>query len=341
MKIIENVSLKKLHTFGIDIKAHYWAEFAQVEELQNLLKEYAHVPYLLMGEGSNLLFTQDFEGIVLHNCIKGITWQEKIVDTEHHSFQVVRVGAGENWHNFVLYCLENDLYGLENLSLIYGTVGAAPMQNIGAYGREVKHFIHKVHAYHLPTGEMHIIDNETCQFGYRSSIFKTSHKGQYCITAVDFILPTQPSLHIAYGDIQRTLEEMNIAQPTPQDVSRAVIHIRQNKLPNPAEIGNAGSFFKNPEITQEEWQELVSKYPNCPSYPSQEGLVKIPAGWLIEQAGWKGYRRQDAGVHAKQALVLVNYAQATGKEIWYLAQDIQQDVLEKFGVRLIPEVNII
>ncbi|TAE15763.1 MAG: UDP-N-acetylmuramate dehydrogenase, partial [Bacteroidetes bacterium] len=215
-------------------------------------------------------------------------------------------------------------------------------QNIGAYGVEVKQYITQVRAYHLPTGELHTISREDCAFGYRSSIFKTTAKGQYCITAVEFVLPTVPNLQLAYGDIQKTLESWGIASPTPQDVSRAVVHIRQSKLPNPAEIGNAGSFFKNPEIPKTQWEALQVRFPSLPSYPTtQADMVKVPAGWLIEQAGWKGYRLGDAGVHAKQALVLVNYGNATGSQIWQLAQDIQQDVLEKFGIKLQAEVNLV
>jgi UDP-N-acetylmuramate dehydrogenase len=216
------------------------------------------------------------------------------------------------------------------------------MQNIGAYGVEVKRYISQVNAYHLPTGELHALSKEDCAFDYRSSIFKTTAKGQYCITSVEFALPTVPNLQLAYGDIQKTLESWGISSPTPQDVSRAVIHIRQSKLPNPAEIGNAGSFFKNPEIPKTQWEALQVRFPSLPSFPTaQKDMVKIPAGWLIEQAGWKGYRVGDAGVHAKQALVLVNYGEATGKQIWHLSQDIQQDVLEKFGVKLSAEVNLV
>jgi len=221
-------------------------------------------------------------------------------------------------------------------------VGAAPMQNIGAYGVEVKDFIGEVTAYHLSSGEIHTFSNENCAFGYRSSIFKTKAKDEYCILSVSFKLPKTPDLQLAYGDINQTLQSMGIDSPTPKDVSNAVIHIRQSKLPNPTEIGNAGSFFKNPEIPLAQFEALQQQYPTLPAHPSQQaGKVKIPAGWLIEQAGWKGKRVGDAGVHSRQALVLVNYGNATGLQVWQLAQSIQEDIAAKFGITIVPEVNII
>ncbi len=335
MEVLENVSLKPFSTFGIEAKARYWATFSNEAELKTLLTTYKHVPFMVLGEGSNVLFTQDFEGLVLVNQVKGISVGKEGVGK-------VRVGAGENWHQFVSWTLENGLYGLENLSLIYGSVGASPMQNIGAYGVEVKQFITNVLAYHTETHEIHSFTNRDCAFGYRSSIFKTTHKGKYIILWVDFQLQTVPDLQLAYGDIQKTLAEMQITLPTPREVSQAVIKIRQSKLPNPAEIGNAGSFFKNPEIPLAQFEALKKQYPTLPAYPASEAeCVKIPAGWLIEQAGWKGYRRGEAGVHERQALVLVNYGNATGAEILDLAQKIQNDLFEKFGIQIIPEVNVV
>lgn len=335
MEVLENISMKPYGTFGVEAKARYFATFTEAQELQILLKKYADLPFLILGEGSNMLFTQDFQGIVLCNRIKGISVGKDGVGK-------VRVGAGENWHEFVLWTLEHGYYGLENLSLIYGSVGASPMQNIGAYGVEVKQYITQVLAYHTETHEIHIFSNADCEFGYRSSVFKTTQKGKYVILYVEFDLPTTPHLHLAYGDIQKTLADMQIDLPTPKDVSQAIIQIRQSKLPNPMEIGNAGSFFKNPEIMLSQYESLKQQYPALPAYPAPKvHEVKVPAGWLIEQAGWKGYRRGDAGVHQKQALVLVNYGKATGKAIWELAQEIQADIEQKFGIQLTPEVNIV
>ncbi len=339
---MKKVSLKPYNTFGIAVNAQYLIDFDSVNTLRVLRKAYQHLPQLLIGEGSNVLFLQDFEGLILRNAIKGIELIGTWTNDKGEQISTIRVGSGENWHKFVLYCLENNYFGLENLSLIPGTVGASPMQNIGAYGVEVKDFIREVTALHLDSNEIHIISNKDCQFGYRSSIFKGEQKGAYAILSVTFDLLTEPKLRLAYGDITKTLETMGVTTPTAQEVSRAIVQIRTNKLPNPAEIGNAGSFFKNPEIFRAMCERLQQHFPNLPAYPSEQtDMVKIPAGWLIEQAGWKGYRAGDAGVHHKQALVLVNYGKATGSEIWELAKAIMLDVESKFGIILTPEVNVI
>jgi UDP-N-acetylmuramate dehydrogenase len=279
--------------------------------------------------------TSDLPGLTIKNEIGGIE-----VFLENEDDIVIRVGGGVVWHSLVIWTVEHGLGGLENLSLIPGTVGASPIQNIGAYGVELKDVFHSLEAIDLKTGEHRVFHKKECEFGYRDSIFKRELMGKYCITHVYFQLHKEPVLHTGYGDIQRILAEMEVGNPTIQDVSNAVIYIRQSKLPDPAIIGNAGSFFKNPELEQADFQQFIEKFPTAPNYPQTDGRVKVPAGWLIEQAGWKGYRVGDAGCHSKQALVLVNYGTANGAEILDLAKKIQDSVLEKFGVNISPEVNI-
>jgi UDP-N-acetylmuramate dehydrogenase len=292
-------------------------------------------PLHILGGGSNLLLTQNLLGLTIKNEIDGI---EIMLENEHEV--LVKVGGGVVWHQFVLWAVANGLGGIENLSLIPGTVGASPIQNIGAYGVELKDVFHSLDAYDLGTGEPCTFHQEECQFGYRDSVFKRELKGKFFIVNVNFRLQKHPKTNTAYGDIQRILQEWEIAKPTISDVSNAVIHIRQSKLPDPAVIGNAGSFFKNPELEPADFQRFKEKFPEAPNYPQADGRVKLPAGWLIEQAGWKGERIGDAGCHAKQALVLVNYGEAKGEEILALAEKIQASVLEKFGIALTPEVNI-
>ncbi|MDX1903433.1 MAG: UDP-N-acetylmuramate dehydrogenase [Thermonemataceae bacterium] len=337
MKILENVSLKPFHTFGIEVKTKYFVELTDWADIEKVLafKKEQHLPLLVLGGGSNLLFTQDFEGLILKVSWKGIKNLKEDEDNVH-----LEVAAGEVWQDFVEYAITNNWAGVENLSLIPGTVGAAPMQNIGAYGVEIKEVISFVEAYHLDSGKIERFANESCHFAYRESIFKHSHKNQYIITKVGFKLSKKPVLNFSYGDIQQFLTKENI-QPSVSTISRAVIAIRQSKLPNPAEIGNAGSFFKNPYITKRAYELLKEKYPTIPFYPISEVLGKVPAGWLIEQAGWKGYRIGDTGVHQKQALVLVNYGNAKGTEIKELSEKIKTSVQEKFGISLETEVNII
>jgi UDP-N-acetylmuramate dehydrogenase len=331
-------SLLTYNTFGIEASARYFEEFSSVEQLQTILQkpDYQNIPLLVLGGGSNVLFTMDFDGLVLKNNIKGI----ELAAQDHESVQV-KVGAGESWHEFVLHAIEHGWCGIENLSLIPGTVGAAPMQNIGAYGAEIKDTFVYLNAYHLKTGEIHTFTNEQCAFGYRESIFKKEVKDQYIILNVSFCLQKNAPVNVSYGAINEVLAAQNITEPSIKNVSDAVIQIRQSKLPNPAEIGNAGSFFKNPEISPEQYQALKNLHPSLPSYATATELVKIPAGWLIEQAGWKGYRQGQIGVHSKQALVLVNYGGGSGQELKQLAADIQIDVLAKFGVALQVEVNFI
>lgn len=338
MNIQHNVSLKSFNTFGIDVKARKFVRFESLHELQEILlhPEVKNEEKLVLGGGSNLLLTRNYEGVVLQNGIKGIELLQEDTETVF-----VRAGAGEVWHEFVQYTLEHDLGGIENLSLIPGTVGAAPLQNIGAYGVELKDVFHELEAVHIVTGEAKTFAGPDCHFGYRESIFKNKLKGQYIVTSVVFKLHKKHTLNTSYGAITTTLNELQINQPTIQDVSAAVCHIRRSKLPDPALIGNAGSFFKNPEIPVDQYQVLKSQYPDIPSYPVSDTMVKVPAGWLIEQCGWKGKVIENYGVHKNQALVLVNYGGASGDNIRQLAFDIIQSVKEKFGIQLSPEVNII
>jgi UDP-N-acetylmuramate dehydrogenase len=336
--IQENISLKPYNTFGLEAKTRFFTEINEIAELKNILQniDYQNVEKLFLGGGSNILLTKDFEGLVIKINLKGI----KSV-FENDSQVHIQAGAGENWHEFVMYCVENNLAGIENLSLIPGTVGAAPMQNIGAYGVEIKDVFVELEALNLENLEIEKFNLYECKFGYRESVFKHENKGKYVITAVTFQLNRVPTFKVSYGDIQKTLEEMDVKTLTIKAVSDAVIKIRKSKLPDPAEIGNSGSFFKNPEIPKSQYDELKIKFENIPSYPINENKVKVPAGWLIEQAGWKGFRDGQIGVHARQALVLVNYGGGNGNDIKALSAKVQASVLEKFGIKLHVEVNFI
>lgn len=340
LTVQRGVSLRPYTTFGIEAQANYFAELRSESDFQTLhqLNEVTSLPKLILGGGSNLLLTRDFDGLVLRLALDGI---EVVREDEQHVY--VRAGAGVVWHDLVLFCVNNNYAGMENLSLIPGTVGAAPMQNIGAYGVEIEQLFDHLDAVHVETGEKRRFEHADCRFGYRESVFKHDLKGQYIITSVTFRLDKTPTFHTSYGAIRETLEEMGVTDDnlTIRAISDAVIRIRRSKLPDPAEIGNAGSFFKNPEIPQAQFDQLKATYPAMPGYPAASGCVKVPAGWLIEQAGWKGYRTGDAGVHAKQALVLVNYGRATGEEILALAHRVQASVQDKFGVTITPEVNVI
>jgi UDP-N-acetylmuramate dehydrogenase len=331
-----NHDLSNLNTFGMKSSAAYFAEFSSVAELTESLNELPKKPLLVLGGGSNILITRNFEGTVLQNKIQGI---EIIEETDDDI--LVRVGAGEVWHDFVLWAIENNYGGIENLSLIPGSVGASPMQNIGAYGVEIKDVLHNVEAFHIEDQEIHNFSNAACKFGYRNSVFKMYLKGGYVIVYVTFRLSKSPKLHLDYGAIRDVLNERNIANPSIKDVSDAVIHIRQSKLPDPKVIGNAGSFFKNPAVENEKYAALQVKYPNMPSYPLNETHVKVPAGWLIEQAGWKGKDFGNYGVHDKQALVLVNRGGASGQDIYDLSTKIVEDIQAKFGIELEREVNVV
>lgn len=337
MPLLENISLKPYNTFGMDVRARYFAAFNSVEELQELLQlpEVKDLPKMILGGGSNILFTQDFDGVILKNNILGI----RLTDLDDE-YTLVTAGGGVGWHDLVLYTIELGLGGIENLSLIPGTVGAAPLQNIGAYGVELKDVFENLEAINLTTGQVEIFNHAQCQFGYRESIFKNKLKGQYLVVAVTLRLRKEPVFNISYGAISQTLANLKVIELSPKAISDAVCYIRRSKLPDPAQIGNAGSFFKNPEIPLSQYEELQRHYPAIPSYPTTAGMVKVPAGWLIEQAGWKGQRFDNYGVHKDQALVLVNYGGAKGGDVRELAYKIIASVEEKFGIRLHPEVNI-
>lgn len=338
MDIIENYSLKLYNTFGIEAKAKYFADVSTINDLRKVLvfRRQKDLPILFIGGGSNMLFVDNFPGIVLKLNLKGIE-----ILKEDNDYVYVKSQGSENWHHFVEWTLEHDFGGLENLSLIPGNVGTAPMQNIGAYGVEVKDYIVEVQTLELETGNERIFTNEECHFGYRESIFKNELRGQYVLVAVTFKLTKQNhQLHVDYGAIKTELDSEQIINPTIQDISRAVIKIRESKLPDPSQIGNSGSFFKNPVISNDEFAEIEKNHPQIAHYKTDSG-IKLAAGWLIEQAGWKGKRFGDAGVHDKQALVLVNYGNATGKEIYDLSEQIIEDVKAKYGVTLEREVNII
>ncbi|ETN96844.1 UDP-N-acetylmuramate dehydrogenase [Zhouia amylolytica] len=337
MEILKNISLKPYNTFGIDVNAKHFVSVSSEEELITVLKNNNYPKKFILGGGSNMLLTKDIDALVIQVNLKGISILEN-----KNGHALIKANAGENWHQFVLWTLENDFGGIENLSLIPGNVGSAPIQNIGAYGVELKDVFHSCRAIHIDTQEIKTFSLEDCRFGYRNSIFKTSHKGQYIITSLSLKLTTSAhQLHTEYGAIQNTLNEKGISKPSIQDISKAVISIRQSKLPDPDKIGNSGSFFKNPVITDVEFNNFISKHPEAPHYKVSENQVKIPAGWLIEQAGFKGKRFGDAGVHKNQALVLVNHGNATGKEILNLANTIISTVKERFGITLEQEVNII
>ena len=336
MEIHENFPLKPYNTFSIDAKTRFFNSFSFLEELEETLMMYSEYPIFILGGGSNILFTKDYDGAVLKNEIKGIELQHE--DADH---VYVKVGAGENWHQFVLHCIDHNWAGVENLSLIPGNVGASPIQNIGAYGVELDDVFWSLEAFHLFEKRIHTFTREDCEFGYRNSIFKERYKDQFAITSVTFQLKKKPIFHTDYGAIAEELEKMGVKDLSIKAVSQAVINIRSAKLPDPQKIANAGSFFKNPEVPTEKYEALKLQFPNIVAYPLAKGTVKLAAGWMIEQCGWKGYRKGDAGCHEKQALVLVNYDNATGKEIYNLSEKILQSVKNKFGVVLEREVNII
>ncbi len=338
MKVKENVSLRKYNTFGIDVTARYFAEFHSVSDINEILSDptFLNTPKLILGGGSNLLFTRNFDGLVLKNNLKGIELVKE--DADHY---YVRSAAGENWHEFVMNCINNNYAGLENLSLIPGNVGASPMQNIGAYGVEIKDVFHELEAFHINDRSTRTFNRAECQFGYRESVFKRELKGHYIITSVTFRLLKKPVFTTSYGAIEQELELMGIKEPNISSISKAVCSIRSSKLPDPALIGNAGSFFKNPEVMKAKFLFLQKQFPSIVGYSLENGNVKLAAGWLIEQCGWKGKKLGDAGVHALQALVLVNHGKALGTEIYDLSTKVLESVKSKFGVELEREVNII
>jgi UDP-N-acetylmuramate dehydrogenase len=331
-------SLRQHNTFGIEAKAACYARVTSREELSALLgdPELRGREKLVLGGGSNVLFTRDFGGLVIHNAIGGVAVLER---GDGHA--VVEAGAGVVWHDLVLFCLEQDLGGLENLALIPGSVGASPIQNIGAYGVEMRDVFESLDALEIATGRVRTFSPEECRFGYRNSVFKGELKGQYVILSVRFRLTTRDHrLVTSYGALQEAIEARGVASPTPRDIAEVVIETRRSKLPDPADLGNAGSFFKNPEVSREQCEALKREHPGLVAFPT-EGGAKLAAGWLIEQCGWKGKRVGNVGAHARQALVLVNYGGATGEEIHALAREIRQSVLDRFGVALELEVNLV
>ena len=337
MNIQENISLKNYNTFGIDVKARFFVEITGLVQLQKVLELKAYPKKFIISGGSNMLLTKDIDALVVHLKLKGISIVE-----ENENFVEVKAMAGENWHELVMWSLDQGFGGLENLSLIPGNVGTAPIQNIGAYGVELKDVFVSCAAMDVKTGQLEGFDNEACEFGYRESIFKNRAKDKYIITSVVLKLTKKDHvLHTGYGSIENELKEKGIVHPTIRDISDAVIAIRRSKLPDPKEIGNSGSFFKNPVISQKAFDRFIKKYPNAPFYEMDDDKFKIPAGWLVEQCGFKGKRFGDAGVHEKQALVLVNHGSATGKEILDLSKKIQDEVQKTFKIKIQPEVNII
>jgi UDP-N-acetylmuramate dehydrogenase len=337
MQIEKNKSLKYFNTFGIECKAHYFASIQTEVDLTNILSSKKEKPLFILGGGSNILLTKDIEALVLHINLKGIS-----VISENDSEIIIEAKGGENWHEFVQYCINNNWGGVENLSLIPGNVGTAPIQNIGAYGVELKDVFKSCKGIHKTTLEEKTFTLEECEFGYRDSIFKNAEKGNYVITSVLFRLTKKNHvLKTSYGAIQQELENRNIENPTIKAISEAVIAIRESKLPNPKILGNSGSFFKNPVISLADFNQFRLKFPEAPFYEVSSTEYKIPAGWLIEKAGFKGQRFGDAGVHKNQALVLVNYGNAQGKDIWELAIKIQEKVKALFGIYIEPEVTVI
>ncbi|TSA28469.1 MAG: UDP-N-acetylmuramate dehydrogenase [Bacteroidetes bacterium] len=336
MNLIENRSLKDCNTFGIEVNARYFAEITREEEVVPLLSSLKpdQRPLLILGDGSNILFTDDFPGTVIRINTKGIA-----VLNDDSEAVILRVSAGEEWDEVVEYCVEQGWGGIENLSLIPGRMGAAPIQNIGAYGVELKEVLLELEAIHLETGEPRTFKREECRFGYRESIFKTTLRGHYLILHVTLKLSKKPQLNLEYGSIRKELDQAGNSSPTLHDVREVVCRIRRSKLPDPSVNGNAGSFFRNPVIRSDQFELLKKQYPSVISYPDPNG-VKLAAAWLIEQCNWKGKRTGDAGVHPDQPLVLVNYGNATGQEILDLAALIRQSVLSRFGILLEPEVNI-
>ena len=337
MQIRDNISLKPYNTFGIDVKAKHFVSINNIQDLKDILNLSEYPEKLIIGGGSNILLTQDFNGLVVHINIKGIN-----IVSEDEDSVIIKANAGENWHEFVLYCINKGYGGVENLSLIPGNVGTAPIQNIGAYGVELKDTFVSCEAISIESLSLQSFAKADCNFGYRNSIFKQEAKNKYIITSVNFKLTKKNhKLNINYGAISSELEAMQISHPTIKTISEAVINIRQSKLPNPKEIGNSGSFFKNPVISKTHYNTLIKNFEELPCYRVSDDLVKVPAGWLIEKAGFKGKRFGDYGVHKKQALVLVNYGNANGTDILNLSRLIQKTVKRLFDISIEAEVNIL
>ncbi|WP_282787215.1 UDP-N-acetylmuramate dehydrogenase [Flavobacterium croceum] len=337
MQIQEHFPLKKYNTFGIEAFAKRYIKVTNLSELEHVLYTYKSDKLFILGGGSNMLLTQDIDALVIHIDIKG----KKVVE-ENEDYVWVEANAGENWHEFVVWCIDQNFGGLENMSLIPGNVGTTPVQNIGAYGTEIKDTFVRCTAMEIATQQLKTFSRDECHFSYRESIFKQEAKGKYIITSVVFKLTKRHhNINVEYGDIKNQLASKHIENPTIKDVSNAVIAIRESKLPNPKELGNSGSFFKNPIITKDHFNAVQQKFPDIKHFQVSDTLVKVPAGWLIEQAGYKGFRKGDAGVHKNQALVLVNYGNATGQDILNLSKEVQKAVLDKFDIAIEAEVNII
>ncbi|MGB1204705.1 MAG: UDP-N-acetylmuramate dehydrogenase [Chitinophagales bacterium] len=336
--ILHDFSLKKHNTFGIHTTAKYFLAIANTTILTQIIGQsvYQKEAKLVLGGGSNILFTKKFDGLILHSQQKGFV---KLNENQKNIW--IKAYSGEKWHDFVQFCIENNWGGIENLSLIPGCVGAAPIQNIGAYGVEIKDVFHSLDAIHLKTGEKRQFTAKDCQFAYRNSIFKQKLKNQYFIESITLKLDKQPTFQLKYGAIQKVLDEMNVSQLSVKNISRAICHIRTQKLPNPNNIGNGGSFFKNPEVSLNIFTNLQKKYGKMPHYFMDNKNIKIPAAWLIEQCGWKGKRKGNAGVYENHALVLVNYGGASGSDIYDLSSEIRDSVIQKFGILLEREVNVI
>lgn len=338
LEVKKEFSLKAFNTFGISASAAHFVEVVSPDEVKAVLSDdrFQSMPKMVLGGGSNILLTRDFDGLVIKNSIGGI---ETVKEDDQSVW--LKVGAGVNWHEFVMFAVEKGYGGIENLSLIPGTVGAAPMQNIGAYGVEIKEVFHSLDAINRTTLESETFHLEDCQFGYRQSVFKNIHKDKYLISNVTFRLSKQPVLNTSYGAIEEVLSDEGTTTPTIRDVSNVVIKIRRSKLPDPLEIGNAGSFFKNPVIGVIDFEGLKTEFPDIPGFEQPEAQVKVPAAWLIQSCGWKGKRMGDIGVHVNQALVLVNYGNGKGRDLKNLAETIQKSVAEKFGIELEMEVNVV
>ncbi len=336
MEITENSSLQNLHSFGCNEKANYFAKIDSIEAIEKSIQwaKEKNMPYLILGSGSNILFTKTFEGVVLKMEIMGI---KKLKETASEVY--LEVGAGENWHHFVIYCVQKGWGGVENLSLIPGTVGAAPIQNIGAYGVEAKDSIESVTAYDTQSAQFITLQNSDCAFAYRTSLFK-NEKDRYIISSVQFVLQKQPIFRTEYGAIKEVLHQKNNKQPSVEAISNAVIQIRSEKLPDPKKLGNAGSFFKNPTITKDLFEVLIAKFPKMIAYPITDDTYKIAAGWLIEACGWKGIQKGNVGCYEKQSLVIVHYNNGPGIEIYNFSEEIIQSVLAKFEILLEREVVI-
>jgi UDP-N-acetylmuramate dehydrogenase len=338
MKILKEISLKPFNTFGINVKAKFFVEIKNEEEIREILtkEEYSSIPKVILGGGSNILLTKDFDGLVIKISIPGI----KIIEEDDDTV-LIEAGAGVIWHDLVLFCIEKNYGGIENLSLIPGMVGAAPVQNIGAYGQELKEVFQDLHGFFINNGNPSSFKKEDCKFGYRDSIFKRELKDKFVITHVRLRLSKKPLLNLEYGALKSEIKKLGLNNISIKEVSEVVCKIRKSKLPDPSEIGNAGSFFKNPEIKEEQYNELLKDYPGMVGYKIGNGKIKVAAGWLIEKCGWKGKRVGETGIHKNQALVLVNYGNASGREVLNLAREIKNSVFEKFGIDLVEEVNIV